>query len=84
VDSSITEAELLAELQAVFADTGPDDAYTTPEIADLLGCTIEMARKRVRTLLANGRMEACRVTRTRMDGISTTVSAYRMVGLGQE
>ena len=76
---SITEAELLEEIRAALGDPGPDDAYTTMEIAGLLGVSQNTARERIRPLVMSGRMKPVRVRRTRMDGVVQTTTAYRLV-----
>ena len=80
MDSSITEAELLAEIRAALDDPGPDDAYTTREIADLLGCSVEKARDRIRPLVRAGRIGVVKVPRPALDGRDIRVSAYRLLG----
>jgi hypothetical protein len=75
---SITEAELLEELRAALGDPGPDDAYTSAEIAELLACSVETARTRIKPLILAGRMSPVKVQRRRMDGQMQRVSAYRL------
>jgi len=79
MDGKITEAELLEELRTALGDPGPDDAYTANEIAELMGCSVELARKRIKLLIGQGKMKPTRAARPRMDGQVQKISAYQFV-----
>ncbi|HEY8536958.1 MAG TPA: hypothetical protein VIL25_10930 [Vicinamibacterales bacterium] len=77
----VTERDLLdaiAEVQRARVQDD-DDALTAREIAGLVGCSYPRALDIIRRLLAAGLVECVRVSRVRMDGVVTLVSAYRLV-----
>lgn len=75
----MTTEELIAELTAALAaNQGPDDALTTYELCQVLGLAENATRKRIRLLTEAGRLEAVRVQRVSMNGVTQPVSAYRL------
>lgn len=74
----VTEDEVLAEIErACMADAGPDDAFTTAEIAARTGRTEDRVRVALRVLVGRGEWECVKVRRRRLDGSVAPVPAYR-------
>jgi hypothetical protein len=82
----MTTEELIAELErAIRASQSPDGYFTAQELASawfgtLLPSPGEIRRVRdaIRALQAVGRVDCTRVRRERMDGVVSTVPAYRV------
>ena len=82
--SDLTAGQIDALLDALrTASSLPHDsggALTAEEIATELGCGIRLARQKIRAALIAKRAECVKVRRTRIDGLTTTVPAYRFTG----
>jgi predicted transcriptional regulator len=70
---TLTTAEVLAELFPV-----PGEGVTTPELAELWGCSESTARRRVRKLIKDGLLVPTRVQREGMAGRVQPVPAYML------
>lgn len=78
---SVTESDLLDALQTArhASDEGPTDAHTTEELAMALDVDARLARRQLRALWQQGRIETVRVRRPAMDGRRCVVVAYRLI-----
>lgn len=77
----MTEGQVLEALRLALAQSpGPDDAYTTAELAQKLGASVARTRDALRRLIAAGQAESIQIPRPRLDGIVARVSAYRLKG----
>lgn len=68
--------DLLREVEATLAPEG--DGLTTSELAERLGISVAAARARLRILAHQGRLAIVRKRTQRMDGLWTTVRAYKL------
>lgn len=75
----MTVEEIIAELQAVLLDPGPDDAYTMEEWAAHFGLAIDATRKRIKVLARAGRIERVKVPREDVWGSPYMAKAYRVL-----
>ena len=76
----MTEADLIAELQAAIENVGsPDDAFTTGELAELLGVGDAAIRKRLKKLNKTGRLMPVRIMRNSLTGTLRRVWGYRIL-----
>ena len=76
----MTEADLIAELQAVIENVeAPDDAFTTGELADLLGVGEAAVRKRLKRISKTGRLVPVRIMRESLTGNLRKVWGYRIL-----
>lgn len=76
----MTEADLIAELQAAIENVeAPDDAFTTGELADLLGVGDAAIRKRLKKLNKTGRLLPVRIMRKSLTGNFRKVWGYRIL-----
>ena len=81
----LTEADLLAELQSAIdgAETS-DDAFTTHELADLLGIGDAAVRLRLRRLAKTGRLVPVKIMRKSLTGNLRRVWGYRILSKPEE
>lgn len=81
MNETFTTDELIAALLA--ARPGGDDAdpaaLTVQEMVQVIGRNEVIVARRLRRLIADGKVETVRKTMKRIDGIQTTVPAYRLV-----
>ena len=76
----MTEADLIAELQAAIENVeSPDDAFTTTELADLLGVGNAAIRKRLKKLKKTGRLLPVQIMRKSLTGELRKVWGYRIL-----
>lgn len=76
----MTEAALIAELQAAIENVeSPDDAFTTGELADLLGVGNAAIRKRLKKLKKTGRLLPVQIMRKSLTGDLRKVWGYRIL-----
>ena len=76
----MTEADLIAELQAAIENVeAPDDAFTTGELADLLGVGEAAVRKRLKRISKTGRLVPVRIMRESLTGNLCKVWGYRIL-----
>jgi predicted ArsR family transcriptional regulator len=76
----MTEADLIAELQAAIENVeSPDDAFTTGELAELLGVGDAAIRKRLKKLNKTGRLMPVRIMRNSLTGTLRRVWGYRIL-----
>ena len=76
----MTEADLIAELQAAIENVeSPDDAFTTGELADLLGVGNAAIRKRLKKLKKTGRLLPVQIMRKSLTGDLRKVWGYRIL-----
>ena len=76
----MSESELLAELQAAVDNVeSPDDAFTTGELADLLGVGEAAVRKRLKQFAKTGRLMPLRIMRESLTGNLRKVWGYRIL-----
>ncbi len=76
----MTEADLIAELQAAIENVeAPDDAFTTGELADLLGVGEAAVRKRLKRISKTGRLVPVRIMRESLTGNLRKVWGYRIL-----
>ena len=76
----MTEADLIAELQAAIENVeSPDDAFTTGELAELLGVGDAAIRKRLKKLNKTGRLIPVRIMRNSLTGTLRRVWGYRIL-----
>lgn len=76
---ALTQADLLEALRAAFTQhPGPDDAFTSRELAKRFGRSYDWGCDRVRDLLESGAVERVKVRRTGIDGVEQPVTAYRL------
>jgi|MGYP003145626491 hypothetical protein len=76
----MTEADLIAELQAAIENVGsPDDAFTTGELAELLGVGDAAIRKRLKQFSKTGRLLPVRIMRKSLTGDLRKVWGYRIL-----
>lgn len=74
---NITEAELLTALQAAYErPAGGDDAMTSRELSEQLGCSTKVLF-RIMDTMPPGTFETVWVYRQNRNGINTKVPAYR-------
>ena len=74
------EADLIAELQAAIENVGsPDDAFTTGELAELLGVGDAAIRKRLKQFSKTGRLLPVRIMRKSLTGDLRKVWGYRIL-----
>lgn len=76
--ASMTEAQLLEELQQALVLTDAEEASTVREIADRLGVSPKTVRERLRALKRAGRLECVTVYRESIDGRMTPVPGFRL------
>lgn len=69
--------ELLQALRTAPNDTG-EVGVTAGEIAEMLNLNVSTVRERLRKLLMSGGARCVKVKRLRMDGVSHSVSGYRI------
>lgn len=78
--SSITESELLAQVEKALGGTAdPEGAMSVLELTEALGLTPDSVRTRLKQLIKQGMVEVCRVPRTTMTGIVSRRHCYRLV-----
>ena len=78
--SSITEQELLAQVQKALGGTAdPEGAMSVKELSKALDITAEQVRDRLKELISQGSVEICRVPRTTMTGVVSRRYCYRLV-----
>jgi len=76
----MTEAEIIEELQAAIDNVdSPDDAFTTGEVADLLGIGDAAVRKRLKQFAKTGRLSPVRIMRRSLTGNLRKVWGYRIL-----
>ena len=76
----MTEADLIAELQAAIENVeAPDDAFTTGELADLLGVGEAAVRKRLKRISKTGRLVPVQIMRESLTGNLRKVWGYRIL-----
>lgn len=77
---NLSEAELLDALREAFDKTEdhPDGAYTTVELAEMMGCNTVTMQRRLKRLIEAGEAECIRIRRTAIDGRMAVVPAYRV------
>jgi transcription initiation factor IIE alpha subunit len=75
---NITQNELLEAVREAMRADDSTDGFTVLEMCDALGLNHRLVRKAVKRMLDSGTAEVVRVRRTRMDGISHTISGYRL------
>lgn len=73
----MTQDEMLAALHEAFQAPQGTDALTGPELARLMGCHENGARRALRVLIADGGWEVVTVRRTALDGRVMTLKGYR-------
>ena len=77
---NITESELVAAIeQAQFPAEGDDSAFTTGEVAKLLGVGQQTAGRKLSTLVEAGLAERCKARKPDAWGELKMVKAYRLV-----
>ena len=76
----MSESELIAELQTAIDNVElPDDAFTTGELADLLGVGDAAIRKRLKQFSKTGRLLPVRIMRKSLTGNLRKVWGYRIL-----
>jgi len=75
----MTEAEIIEELQEALADGGATDAFTTPELAQMLNIGHAAVRRRLKVLQSAGRLEPVRVMRMSLTGTMRRCWGYRII-----
>ena len=70
----ITVAEWLKELEAINAI--PDEGYTTNELAEAWGITVQVARQRLAVAKKAGLLKITRVKRETLSGLMSLQPAY--------
>lgn len=81
----MTEADLIAELQAAMESVeSQDDAFTTGELADLLGVGDAAIRKRLKQFNKTGRLMPVRIMRKSLTGNLRKVWGYRILSEKQD
>ena len=76
----MTEADLIAELQAAIENVGsPDDAFTTGELAELLGVGDAAIRKWLKQFSKTGRLLPVRIMRKSLTGDLRKLWGYRIL-----
>jgi len=80
MESGITEAELLEELQAALGqnDEAPEGAMTGPEIFAALGVSSKTGLPIIRRLIREGRIAPCRIPIVNSVGVKTSTWGYRL------
>lgn len=80
MNETFTHDELIAALTAAQA-AGDEDpaAMTVQELVQVMERNEVLVARRLRRLIAAGQVEAVRKSMTRIDGVRTTVPAYRLV-----
>ena len=78
MNTEIYTEEWLAELDAAMNSAG-DDGVTITEISDATGHCSSWISKRLRKLIADGRIAVGRARRQAIDGIMRPVPVYRWV-----
>jgi predicted ArsR family transcriptional regulator len=77
---TMTTEEILLELEkAISKADSPDDAITTPELAELLSVGDAAVRRRLKRLSKSGRVVPVRVHRTDLAGCPRLVWAYKIL-----
>jgi Mg2+/Co2+ transporter CorC len=69
-------AEELLSLLREATEQETEEGQTAAEIAEVWDVCDQVARKRIRELMAAGKMRNVRVVRTQMDGVTKRVSGY--------
>ena len=76
----LTHEEVVAELERVIgASPNPTGAFTTRDLATMLGITEDQVRKKLKSVRAQNRLEVCRITRPNLGGIPQSRIAYRIL-----
>lgn len=75
----MTVEEIIAELQSVLLEAGPEDAYTMEEWAGHFGLGIDATRVRMKKLKAAGRIQPVRAPRVDMWDQPYMAKAYRVL-----
>ncbi len=75
----MTEDEILHELEAMRLFDGPEDAYTTDELCDMLGLEAQAVRRRLKVAKKAGRLEVVDIQRERLDGLPSRTRGYRIL-----
>ena len=75
----MTPDQIIAELKAARVSEGPKDAYTTGEIADMMGLGLAAVRRRLKVLQKADRLMAVRVERPNLAGQMQPTWAYRIL-----
>jgi hypothetical protein len=79
------ESQVIAEIEAALRGTeGPRDAFTTLELAEMLGLGLDATRRRLHLLKATGRLEVLSVTRPTLSGQFRRVAGYRILPSEEE
>lgn len=73
------DAKILALIRKSERANGADGCVTTPELAKALDCGEARARRIVRDLIGEGKLEPTRTVRLNMAGVPHTRVAYRIV-----
>lgn len=74
----MNENQILEAIREAMGGRKPETGITVLELAAYLGVGEFVARKQIKALLQSGRMETCRVMRTRMDGVEQPTSGYKL------
>lgn len=74
----MTSEELIAELAAIMSADGPEDAYTTGDLCELLGLSAGSVRRRLKVLAKAKRLQVVTVQRQAIDGVYYPTTAYRI------
>lgn len=75
------ETDIIRELEAVLAHAeDPDDAFTTNELAEMMGANVKKVRKLLRLLAKDGRLQSVKVMRPNLlNGVVAPRDAYRIL-----
>lgn len=78
-DLTMNEVDALLEaLRAAPDAAGDGGGMTAPELAGLLGISVEKVRDKLRVLIASGRAKPVKVQRPRLDTTVHRVPGYRI------
>lgn len=76
----MTENQILEELlRPLNENIQADGGFTSSEVASMMNCSDDKARRYIRQLLVDGKAEPDRVLRQNMAGVWQKVSGYRIV-----
>lgn len=74
----ITESELIEALHEALLPEAGEDGFTMKEIQERTGHCREVASRALKRLIAEGRAEVVKVTRTRLSGVVARTAGYRL------
>ena len=82
---SITEDQILVELEAYFADREADpDGLSVQEMCEKTGLSDTSVQSRLRVFNREGRLECSRRRMTGIDGRNYWIPVYKVTGNGKE